>query len=344
VSGSVSVLQAAHAVAEQMKTGWRPKRTIIFATWDAEEWGLLGSTEYVEDDSLRLHNNAVAYFNQDVAAQGSQFNGSGSPSLREMLRDVTRSVPDPDGKGSVYAEWRRRAGVADGAEPAMGDPGGGSDFAGFYNHLGIPLLDWGFGGAGGVYHSQYDDSLWMARFGDPGFLYHATAARIGAALALRIANADVLPYDYAEYARTMRTYVPAIDSAIARHDWSASTSELSAAIDHMQQQATAFNAARDHALASGVGSAAFERANRSLMQVERAMTRSEGLRTRPWFRGLLYVADENNGYANMPLPSVNEAIRANDSSLTAREIHDLATHVEAAAAALAAATNALSGG
>jgi N-acetylated-alpha-linked acidic dipeptidase len=344
VSGSVSVLQAAHAVAEQMKTGWRPKRTIIFATWDAEEWGLLGSTEFVEDDSLRLRNEAVAYFNQDVAAQGSQFNGSGSPSLREMLRDVARSVPDPDGKGSVYDEWRRRAGVADGAEPAMGDPGGGSDFAGFYNHLGIPLLDWGFGGAGGVYHSQYDDSLWMARFGDPGFVYHAAAARIGAALALRIANADVLPYDYAEYARTVRTYVAAIDSAIARHHWSASTSELTSALDRMDQQAAAFAAARDKALAAGASPGSLARANRALMQVERAMTRPQGLRTRPWFRGLLYVADENNGYANMPLPSVNEAIRAGDASLTAGEIHDLATHVQAAAAALSAATDALSAG
>src|SRR6185503_2747675 len=151
--------------------------------------------------------NAVSYFNQDVAAQGPAFGGSGSPSLRSMLRDVARLVPDPDGKGSVYAEWRKRNAVADSAEPAMGDPGGGSDFAGFYNHLGIPILDWGFGGSGGVYHSQYDDSTWMSRFGDPGFVYHAAAARIGAALLLRVADADVLPFDYIEYARTMRTYI-----------------------------------------------------------------------------------------------------------------------------------------
>jgi len=344
VSGSVSVLQAAHAIAEQMKSGWRPKRTIVFATWDAEEWGLLGSTEYVEDDSLRLKQNAVSYFNQDVAAQGPAFGGSGSPSLRSMLRDVARLVPDPDGKGSVYAEWRKRNAVADSAEPAMGDPGGGSDFAGFYNHLGIPILDWGFGGSGGVYHSQYDDSTWMSRFGDPGFVYHAAAARIGAALLLRVADADVLPFDYIEYARTMRTYIPAIDKSIGQHHWTATTTELSASIDRMEQAATAFDAARDRVLASGGSADQFERANRALMDVERAMTRAEGLRTRPWFRGLVYVADENNGYANMPLPSVNEAIRANDSDLTARELHDLATHFEAAAAALNAATAVLTAG
>ncbi len=169
VSGTVSVLEAARAVAEEVKAGARPKRTIIFATWDAEEWGLIGSTEFVEDDSLRLSREAVAYFNQDVAAQGPRFGGGGSPALRPMLRDVARSVPDPNGKGSVYAEWRRAAAIPDSAEPAMGDPGGGSDFAGFYNHLGIPIAEWGFGGQGGVYHSQYDDYAWMTKFGDPGF-------------------------------------------------------------------------------------------------------------------------------------------------------------------------------
>src|SRR5687768_18111222 len=97
----------------------RPKRTIVFATWDAEEWGLIGSTEYVEDDSLRLMRGGVAYLNQDVAAQGTRFGGGGSPSMRSTLRDVARQVPDPAGRGSVYAEWRRVAAVPDGEEPAM---------------------------------------------------------------------------------------------------------------------------------------------------------------------------------------------------------------------------------
>src|SRR5205823_1874477 len=226
VSGIVSVLEAARAIADQVKSGKRPKRTIIFATWDAEEWGLIGSTEFVEDDSLRLSRGAVAYLNQDVAAQGSRFGGGGSPSLRAVLRDVARLVPDPNGKGSVYSEWRRASAVADTAEPAMGDPGGGSDFAGFYNHLGIPIAEWGFGGAGGVYHSQYDSYAWMTKFGDPSYQYHAAAARIAAAMVLRVANADVLPYDYVEYARTMRRYLPAIDRSIKEHSWAGSTTAL----------------------------------------------------------------------------------------------------------------------
>jgi N-acetylated-alpha-linked acidic dipeptidase len=342
VSGTVSVMEAARAIAEEVKAGSRPKRTIIFATWDAEEWGLIGSTEFVEDDSLRLSRDAVAYLNQDVAAQGSRFSGGGSPSLRATLRDAARAVQDPDDKGSVYAEWRKASAVADTAEPAMGDPGGGSDFAGFYNHLGIPIAEWGFGGPGGVYHSQYDSYAWMTKFGDPGFQYHAAAARVGTAMLLRIANADVLPYDYGEYARTMRRYLAPIDRALADRHWSASTSALRTAIDRLEREGAAFNAARDSVLSSSTpASATLQRTNRALMQVERSVIRPEGLRSRPWFRNLIYVADENNGYANMALPSVNEAIRGNDEALTRNEIADLAARFDRAAQAVADARAAL---
>jgi N-acetylated-alpha-linked acidic dipeptidase len=340
VSGIVSVLEAARSIAEEMKSGWKPKRTIVFATWDAEEWGLLGSTEYVEDDSLRLSRKAVAYLNQDVAAQGPRFGAGGSPSLRPTLRDVARLVPDPAG-GSVYAQWRKATATPDSTEPAMGDPGGGSDFAGFYNHLGIPIAEWGFGGAGGVYHSQYDSYTWMTKFGDPKFTYHAAAAKVGIGMLLRIADADILPYDYVEYARTMRGYIAPIDRAIASHRWTGNTRALSQSIDRLEREARSFNAARDAALAGNVRSQTLARTNAALMQVERSLLRPEGLRTRPWFRNLIYVADENNGYANMVFPSVNEAIRANDAALAQREIADLASRFDKAAQALATARAAL---
>jgi N-acetylated-alpha-linked acidic dipeptidase len=184
----------------------------------------------------------------------------------------------------------------------------------------------------------------MTKFGDPDFAYHATAGRIGAAVLLRLADADVVPYDYAEFARTMKQYLPPIDRAIARRGWTGSTAPIAAAIDRMEQAARAFASARDSVLGAGAPShAVVVNTNRELRGVERALTRPEGLRGRPWFRSLIYVADEDNGYANMPLPSVNEALRAGDSTLTQREIADLATRFDAATAALDRAREALLG-
>lgn len=339
VSGTVSVLESARAV---LASGIRPRRTLMFATWDAEEWGLIGSTEYVEDDSVRLTRGGVAYLNQDASALGPQFGGGGSPSLRATLRDVARGVPDPSGQGSVYEVWRRQSAVADSVEPAMGDPGGGSDFAGFYNHLGIPHSEWGFGGPYGVYHSQYDDFAWMSRFGDPQFTSHAAAARVGAGLLLRLANADVLPYDYVEFARTMRGYLPMMEAAARRAGWELSMAPLGDAVGRMQQAAAEFAAARDARLAAGAPArGVLARTNAALRGVERALTRPEGLRTRPWYRALIYAADENNGYSNVVFPSVSEAVRAGDRALAERELADLVSRFDAATAALVAAREAL---
>ena len=341
VSGTVSVLESARIVADAVRAGHRPRRTIMFATWDAEEWGLLGSTEYVEDDSLRLTRGAVAYLNQDAAAEGARFGAGGSPSLRALLRDVARRIPDPNGRGSIFAEWQRASAIVDTTSPPMTDPGGGSDFAPFYNHLGIPIVDWGFGGESGMYHSQYDDFAWMSRFGDTSFAYHATAGAIGAAMVLRLANADVVPYDYVEFARTMQRYVPGIERQIASRGWTVPTTALRAAIARMEHEATRFTATRDSVLVGTLAPPRRRAANAALREVERALTRPVGLRTRPWYRNLIYVADENNGYANMPFPSVNEAIRDDDDRLAARELADLAQRFEAATRALTQARTAL---
>jgi N-acetylated-alpha-linked acidic dipeptidase len=342
VSGTVSVLEAARTIAEQVKAGRRPKRTIIFATWDAEEWGLIGSTEFVEEDSLRLSRNAVAYLNQDDVAQGPNFSGGGSPSLRALLRDVAKEVPDPSHQGSVYDVWRKRANLAaDTLEPQMGDPGGGSDFAGFYNHLGIPIADWGFGGPQGVYHSAYDSYHWMSKFGDPSFEFHATNARIGAATLLRLANAEILPYDYVEYARTMKRFASQIGQTLADKHWKLSAAELSAAIGRMESAAIAFSAVRERALTTQLSSATAKQVNATLLGVERQLTRAQGLVTRPWFRNLIYAADENNGYSTMVLPSVNEAIRVGDETATGREVTDIAQRFDAATRALQVATGLL---
>ena len=338
VSGTTSVVESARAIAEQMKAGWRPRRTLLFATWDAEEWGLVGSTEYVEEDSLRLMKGGVAYLNQDVSASGPSFGGGGSPTLRALVRDVARTIPDPSGEGSVYEVWRKRAGVRAGEEPAMGDPGGGSDFAGFYNHLGIPHADWGFGGGNGIYHSNYDSWSFMERFGDPGYRYHTAAARVGTAMMMRLANADVLPYDHVEFARTMRRYLAPVDAGFKAIGSSATSAPLARAIDRMEAAAGEFARARNSALARGISLETQRVTNAALMRVERAMTRPAGLRTRPWYRNLIYVADEDNGYSTMVFPSINEALRSKDAGLAARELEDLVSRFDAATAALKEAT------
>jgi N-acetylated-alpha-linked acidic dipeptidase len=335
ISGIVSVLEAAKSLSSLVSNGWKPKRSIVFATWDAEEWGMVGSTEYVEDDSLKLMKGAVAYFNQDVAAQGPSFGGGGTPSLRPVLRDVLKTVPEPRGKGSVYDAWRLASGIKDTAQPPMGDPGGGSDFAGFYNHLGIPIAEWGFGGPAGTYHSTYDTFAWMDKFGDPDFKYHATAARIGAALVMRMADADILPYDYVEFANTMRRYLPSMKDGFKKKGWDpALVNPLGAAIDRLQSSAAQFATARDVALKSTLNKATRENTNRALIKVERAFTRPAGLKGRPWYRSLIYVADVDNGYSNMNFPGVNEAVRAGDAAAAKVEVSDLVARFGTAAAAL----------
>jgi N-acetylated-alpha-linked acidic dipeptidase len=344
ISGTVSILEAANALADMAKKGQRPRRTIVFATWDAEEWGLIGSSEYVEDDSLRLKKGAVAYLNQDVSAQGSQFGGGGSPSMRSVLRDIVKGVPDPRGRGSVYEAWRLTTGTrVDSLEPAMGDPGGGSDFAGFYNHFGIPTADWGFGGPAGTYHSAYDTHAWMEKFGDPGFVYHAASGGIGAAFALRLANADVLPYDYAEFARTMRRYLAPVERGLTQKGWATTgVGALAAAITKLETAAVAFATARDAALAVGAAKANTTAANAALLTVERSFARDRGLKSRPWYRTLIYASDVDNGYSSMVFPGVNEAIRYGTEAETNAEIADLVQRFGAAAAALDTARAALS--
>ncbi len=342
VSGTVSVMEAARAVATEVKAGMRPKRTLIFATWDAEEWGVIGSTEFVEDDSLRLQRGGVAYLNQDGAAGGPHFGGGGSPSLRPTLRDVAREIPDPSGGGSIYDVWRKSHVIADSLEPEMGDPGGGSDFAGFYNHLGIPHSDWGFGGKSGVYHSQFDSYHWMSTFGDPTYAYHAAAGRIGAAMILRLANADILPYDYVEFAHTMHVNLDATEKDAAKRKKKLDTRALASSIARFDNAAGAFAVQRDSTLARGTPPRAKRVvANAALMRVERALTRLEGLSTRPWYRNLIYASDVDNGYSTMAFPSINEATRAGDQSRAQAEIADLAARFGKAADALSDATMAL---
>lgn len=339
ISGTVTVLEAARAFAELARRGVRPARTVIFATWDAEEWGLIGSTEWVEDMADSLRARVVAYINEDDITQGPAFDGGGSPSLKRLVREATRVVPDPTGPGSVYDVWLKRVN-GDTAALRLGNFGGGSDFAGFYHHLGIPAAGIGFGGPTGVYHSVYDSFDWMNRFGDPSWREHQAAARLVAVLLARLANARVVPLDYAGWGAEMTGLVGQLDSAIAKRGWSVSTQGLKDALGRFSATAQAFAAARDSALEAGADKP-WDRVNAALMQVERRFTRPQGLVSDGWFKSLQFASDVDNGYATLAYPTVNEAVRYADAATAERELADVVTRLEAARQALEEATAAL---
>ena len=340
VSGTVSVLEAARALAALARQGIRPARSILFATWDAEEWGLIGSIEWVEEmeDSLLAH--AVAYINEDGAVGGSQFGGGGSPSLKPLFRDAARAVPAPRDTGSVYDGWWRSRG-RDTTRLTLGNLGGGSDFQGFYHHLGIPSGGVGFDGPAGIYHSMYDSYHWMSRYGDPGYLSHRALAGVVGVILSRLANAEIVPLDYAAWGRDMRRLVGGLDSAAAGRGWTVSTQGLRDALDRFTAAGVDLSSARDAALAASLDATRATAANRALRQVERRLTRPEGLVSRPWYRSLQFASDLDRGYATMAFPSVGEAIRYADAAAAERELRDLAARIDEARAALAAASAAL---
>src|SRR6266850_5982907 len=205
-SGTASFLETARGLAAALKGGWKPRRTILLASWDGEEYGLLGSTEWVEDRVQALQQNAVAYINLDSSVTGGDLEVSGIPSLRDLIVEAAGDLAEPRHGGSVLDAWRSRkqrewarseppcpaeAGVS--FDLQLEALGSGSDYTAFADHAGIASLDFSFEGAYGVYHSVYDDLFWMEKFGDPEFLYHAVASRLYGLLAMRLAGAEIVP-------------------------------------------------------------------------------------------------------------------------------------------------------
>lgn len=342
VSGVVSILESARMLGEAAKRGYRPRRTIMFATWDAEEWGLIGSSEWVEAKEAELAAKAVTYLNLDVSVGGTSFGASGTASLHPLLRQLSRLVPQPYDSISIYEAWRRRGRLADTAEVSLGDLGGGSDFAGFYNHLGIPSAGFGFGGPGGVYHSAYDSYDWMRRFGDPGFEAHVAAGTLAALFLARIANADLVPFDFKALAGRLSRMVTALPRTRGVSGSMPDTTRLSAAVRGLDRAATVWQGARESGLTGTPSRALLIQANAKLRQVERALIRPAGLFGRPWLRNLTFASDQDNGYADVPLPSIVEAWRAGDADLVAAEVNDLVDRLTDAATRVSEAASVVS--
>ncbi len=356
-SGTAAMLETAHGLGELLKEGWKPKRTIVIGSWDAEEEGLMGSTEWAEAHAAQL-SHAVAYFNTDVAVSGPNFNASAVPSLKGFMRDVTREVPSPKG-GTVYEHWKedqaaspRRRGTA--ANPfsapsnsnvnaddvRVGDLGSGSDYTPFIQHLGVPSTDMGSDGPYGVYHSAFDNYNWFIRNADPTFVYEQQQARVFGLQILHMADAQVLPYDYRQYGLEVQSYIAAAQTR-------ATAAGLHVNFEPVLNAATAFEAAGDRtilrqtALTSGSGKAdpqAQERLNVLLRDTETALLNEQGLPKRPWFRHTIYAPGEFTGYAAVVIPGVNEGIDAGDSARTQAQLDALTAALKRAAAVLGKAT------
>ena len=337
-SGTAAMLEAAHGIGALLRQGWRPKRTIVFSSWDAEEEGLVGSTEWVEQQGRAL-DRAVAYFNVDVAVSGPDFTASAVPSLKEFVRGIARSVPSPLG-GTVYMSWRSKPSAGNeshesnapsiaGEEVHVGDLGSGSDFTPFLQHAGVPSTDIESSGPYGVYHSAFDDFAWFKENADPHFLYLQEMARVLGLEAMRMADADVLPYDYVAYAREISAYL----EAAKRRAGDAGLGSLDFA--PAQAAAARFSTAAQRAFAhESAPSGDLARLNLALRQTETALLSDEGLPHRPWYRHTIFAPGEFTGYSAVVLPGVNEAISAQDANLAAQQLQVLTQALSRAAGVL----------
>ena len=337
-SGTAAMLETVHGLGELLKQGWKPKRRIVICSWDAEEEGLMGSTEWAEGHADHLAH-AVVYFNTDVGVSGPNFNASAVPSLKEFVRDVTRQVQSPKG-GTVYEQWLksqsenpRRRGT--GANPAtaptnstinaegvrVGDLGSGSDYTPFIQHLGVPSTDIGSDGPYGVYHSVFDNYNWFIRNADPTFVYEQQQARVFGLEILHMADTDVLPYDYKTYGNDVVGYLK--------------EAQQRATDAHMQVDFAQANAAAARfAVAGGrigmiqstpgsLDAAAKSHLNEALRNAEEALLNDAGLPHRPWYRHTIYAPGEYTGYAAVVIPGVNEGIDAKDAARTSAQLSAL---------------------
>jgi N-acetylated-alpha-linked acidic dipeptidase len=329
-SGTAALMELSRGLGALLKEGVRPRRTIVFCNWDGEETSYAGSAEWSEQFQYELQQKAIAYLNVDSAAAGPDFKGAAVGSLAPFLLQASRSLKTPAGE-SLYEAWKRSRAddLKENAEEKTVTDfnlvetriGSGSDYTALLDHVGIPSIEMSFDGPYGVYHSAYDDFYWMNHFGDPGYRYHVLLTQLWGVLALRLANANLLPYHFGSYGAHIHKYADTLshgknlaeldlkplDSAMEAFE--ASGSRLAEAL-----QVAARNEKLDPMLADQV--------NRGMMEVERNWIHSAGIPGRPWYRHLIYACRFT--YAHLELPGLTEAIEKQDYR-TAQEQADLLT-------------------
>ena len=353
-SGQVALLEEARAIGELMKQGWKPKRTLIYCSWDAEEPMLLGSTEWVEEHDKELAQHAVAYINSDGNGRG-YLEVEGSHTLEHLVNDVARDIQDPETKLAVSrrAQLRQieqarsedeRKELRQRADLRIEALGSGSDYTAFLDHIGVASLNIGYGGedTSGIYHSAYDDFYWYTHFADTEFVYGRALSQTAGTAVMRLADADLLPFDFTDLADTIHLYQKQLkkladdergelterNKEIEEGLFTATSdprrpkappphvdvppylnfAPLDNAADTLTHSAERYQAALKKAWPAGVTAATLQDLNRKLMESERRLTTPEGVLRRPWYRHMLYAPGVYSGYGVKTLPGIREAI------------------------------------
>ncbi len=347
VSGAAALLETARALAEMVKQGWKPKRTIILALWDAEEWGLIGSTEWGEEHADELQNKAVVYFNTDSNNEGI-LSLAGSHTLERFLNDVARDIPDPRTDKSLWAvmqddaledakDEEKKKEIDSRRDLRIGALGSGSDYTVFVDHLAIASTNTAFRGnqSGGVYHSKYDTFDWYQRFGDPSFLYGKAMAQVHAVAMARMADAEALPFEFTNFADTIGVYLEELKKLDP--DSKANLSRMEPAFEALKKAAAAYEAAYEKAAADGLKGDP-RKLNAILRSFEQTLGRPEGLPDREWFKHHVYAPGFYTGYGVKTIPGVREALDREDFELAGEQAARFAEILELATEKIEAAT------
>jgi N-acetylated-alpha-linked acidic dipeptidase len=307
-SGTTVSLCAMQALGALVKQGWEPRLEIRFASWDAEEQGLIGSTEHAEEHRLDLQANCLAYFNCDSAVSGKKFKASATPDLVNVLAYTAARTTAHDKRGRILTRWARG-----GKRPPVGSLGSGSDYTAFLCHLGIPCMDFGSGGGHGVYHSIHDSFATVSKYIDPGFEIHASVARFMAIAVRHFVSAEVPPIDVA-------ALVPHLKSSV-----------------RTLQDLTTPQKERLLSAVEALGAVAKGGANEAQMiQLHQAFLDAAGLRGRPWYKNLTVAPGIKLGYGAVMLPGIAEALADDNQEHVEVEVQRLIKAIRRATAILEA--------
>lgn len=323
LAGTIVLAECARSFAELAAAGIRPRRSIVFAAWGAEEFGIIGSVEWCEANMDELRDNAVAYVNLDMAAMGPDFDAGSAPTLKRLIREATRAVPQAGAaERRVFDDWSSRtasqappsARSQPAPQPSMGNLGGGSDHIGFYCLLGIPSCGLGAGGSPGTsYHSNYDDLAWYRHVVGDDYESALMLTRMTNLIVARLAGEAVLPLDLAQVCPDLRTHMADLRQRAETLGIDAPLRSLQEAVEALEPRADAMQRALDEAAAGGrLAPGAVAAINSALIEAERAWLHEAGLPQRPWFRNLYAATDPDSGYAAWMLPALRYDVERGD--------------------------------